>query len=109
MDHDPVAETAARGQRAQLCDEFIGPMLKEIQSSYMERMAEIAVTELSPKARSEKITALSIGLKVLKNIEGGLNAAIEAGKVAQQSILKADQIERMGKEDRRILDMIPRF
>lgn len=109
MDHDPVAETAARGQRASLCNEFIGPMLKEIEASYMERMAEIAATELNPKSRAEKITALSIGLKVLRNIEGGLNAAIEAGKMAQNSILKADQIERMGREDRRILDMIPRF
>lgn len=109
MDSDPVSETAARGQRAQLCDEFIGPMLKDIRESYMERMAEIAATELSPRARSEKITALAVGLKVLRNIEGGLNAVIEAGKVAQNSILKADQIERMGKEDRRIFDMIPRF
>jgi len=75
----------------------------------MDRMAEIAATELNPKARSEKITALSIALKVLGNVENGLNSAIEAGKVAQQSILKADKIERMGVSERRLLDIVPRF
>jgi hypothetical protein len=109
VDRDPLAEAAARGQRAQLCDEFIGPILKEVRGGYMDRMAEIAATELNPKARSEKITALSIALKVLGNVENGLNSAIEAGKVAQQSILKADKIERMGVSERRLLDIVPRF
>lgn len=109
MDRDPLAETAARGQRAELCDEFIGPMLREIRTSYMERMAEIASTELNPRKRSEKITALSIGLKVLGNIENGLKSAIQDGNVAQASILKAREIEKMGVHERRILDMIPRI
>ena len=109
MDRDPVQEAAARGQRASLCNEFIGPILKDTRSGYMERIAEIAATELNPKSRSEKITALSIALKVLGNVENGLNAAIEAGKVAEQSLIKADRIERMGREDRRLLDIVPRF
>lgn len=109
MDRDPVAEAAARGQRAELCNEFIGPILAEIKSGYLGRIAEVATTELSPKARSEKITALSIAMKVLANVENGLNAAIEAGNVAQQSIIKADRIERMGREERRLMDIVPRF
>lgn len=109
MDRDPLAETAARGQRAELCNEFVAPILKEVRDGYLSRIADIAATELNPKVRSEKITALSIAMKVLGNVENGLNNAIEAGRVAQQSILKADNIERMGREDRRLLDMIPRI
>jgi hypothetical protein len=107
MDRDPAAETAARGQRAELCNEFIGPILKDTREGYLARIAEIAATELNPKKRSEKITALSIALKVLGNLENGLNAAIESGKVAQQSIIKAREIERMGAHERRIFDIIP--
>lgn len=109
MDRDPLSEATARGQRAELCNEFIGPILAEIRQGYLGRIAEIATTELGPKARSEKITALSVALKVLNNVENGLNAAIEAGRVAEQSLLKADRIERMGREDRRLLDIVPRF
>ena len=109
MEHDPVAEAAARGQRASLCNEFIGPILKDVRQGYTERLIEIAATELNPKARSEKITALSIALKVLGNIENGLNGAIESGRVAENSLLKADKIERMGAHERHLLDIVPRF
>jgi len=109
MDRDPVAEAASRGQRAQLCDEFIGPILKDIREGYTSRIVEIAATELNKRAREEKITALAIAMKVLANVENGLSHAIEAGKVAQQSLLKADRIERMGAGERKLLDMIPRF
>jgi hypothetical protein len=107
MDRDHTAETAARGQRAQLCDEFIRPILEETKAGYLARIAEIASTELNPKARSEKITALSIALKVLKNLTNGLDAAIEAGRVAERSLIKSDEIERMGTERRRLLDIVP--
>lgn len=109
MEHDPVHDAAARGQRAALCNEFIGPILKDIRGGYLERIAEIAATELGPKTRAEKITALSIALKVLGNVENGLNAAIEAGRVAERSALKAHEIERMGAHERRLMDIVPRF
>lgn len=109
MEHDPVADAAARGHRAALCSEFIGPILKATREGYLERIAEIAATELGPKTRAEKITALSIALKVLGNLENGLNAAIEAGKVAQRSLLNTDKIERMASADRRLLDIVPRL
>lgn len=100
-------EAAARGQRASLCNEFIGPILEETRAGYMERMAEIAASELNPKVRAEKITALSIALKVLKNIDNGLNAAIEAGRLAEKNLIRSDEIERMGMERRRIFDIVP--
>jgi hypothetical protein len=107
MDHNPAAETAARGQRAALCNEFIRPILDETKDGYLARIAEIASTELSPKARAEKITALSIALKVLKNLANGLDAAIEAGRVAEKSLIRADEVERMGAERRRLFDIVP--
>src|SRR4051812_38652648 len=91
-------EAAARGQRAALCGEFITPILEETRQGYLSRIAEIAATELNPKSRAEKITALSIALKVLKNLTNGLESAIEAGRVAERSLIKSDEIERMGAE-----------
>ena len=100
-------DTAARGQRAALCDEFIGPILKDVREGYLRRITEIAAGETNPKARAEKITSLSIALKVLGNIENGLANAVEAGKLAQRSILKADSIEKMGREQKRIFGLVP--
>lgn len=109
MERDPLQEAAARGHRAALCNEFIGPILTETRDGYTARLIEIASTELNPKTRAEKITALSIAMKVLANVENGLNSAIEAGRVAQQSLIKADKIERMGASERRLMDIVPRF
>jgi hypothetical protein len=99
-------QTAARGQRAALCGEFITPILADTRAAYMERMAEIASTELNPHKRAEKITALSIALKVLRNIDNGLNAAIEAGRVAERNLIRSDEIERMAPGQRRLLDIV---
>lgn len=101
------AQTAARGQRAALCGEFITPMLDETRNGYLSRIAEIAATELNPKARTEKITALSIALKVLNNLSNGLQSAIDAGELAEKNLIRSDEIERLGKERRRILDLVP--
>ena len=107
MDRDPAHEAAARGQRAALCGEFISPILEETRSGYLSRMAEIAATELNPKVRAEKITALSIALKVLTNLTNGLQSAIEAGELAQKNLIRSDEIERMGAEKRRLFDIVP--
>lgn len=108
MDRDPNHETAARGQRAALCNEFIRPILDECRDGYLSRMAEIASTELNAKVRAEKITALSIAMKVLRNLTNGLDAAIEAGRVAEKSIIRSDEVERMGEERRRLFDIVGR-
>lgn len=100
------AETAARGHRATMCNEFLGPILKETRDGYLARIAELAVNELDPKTRAEKITALSVAMKVLGNVENGLTAAIEAGKVADKSILRATEVEKLGPSRRRLLDLV---
>ena len=105
--NDPTAQAAARGQRAALCNEFIRPILDETKQGYLTRIAEIAATELNPKVRAEKITALSIAMKVLGNLTNGLDSAIEAGRVAEKSLIRSDEIERMGREQRRIFDLVP--
>src|SRR4051812_24617103 len=103
---DADGKAAARGQRAALCGEFITPILDDTRNGYLARIAEIAATELNPKVRTEKITALSIALKVLGNLTNGLNSAIEAGRVAERSLIKSDEIERLGREQRRIFDIV---
>lgn len=100
-------EVAARGQRAALCNEFIGPMLAETRGAYLERIAEIAATDLDPKSRADKITALSVALRVLKSLEAGINSAMEAGRVAEGRLVRADEIERMSRDRRRIFDLVP--
>lgn len=101
------AQTAARGQRAQLCAEFIKPPLDEMRDAYLQRIADIAATELNPKVRSEKITALSVALKVLGNLTNNLKSAIEAGELAEKNLIRSDEIERLGREQRRIFDLVP--
>jgi hypothetical protein len=68
-----------RGQRAALCGEFITPILDETRNGYLSRIAEIAATELNPKVRTEKITALSIALKVLGNLTNGCSPQSKRG------------------------------
>lgn len=101
-----LRETAAKGQRAELCNEFIGPILSDTRQGYLDRIAEIAATELNPRKRTEKITALSIALKVLSNISNGLDAVIQAGEIADNQLAKAKDIEALGREPRRLLDIV---
>src|ERR1044072_3403112 len=107
MDRDPAAETAARGQRAALCAEFVTPFLNEMREDYLGKIVSIAAAELDPKKRTDAITKLSIALKVRDHIANGLSAAIEAGKVAERSLLKSDEIERLSVDRRRLLDIVP--
>jgi hypothetical protein len=100
-------ETAARGQRAAQAWEVVGPILEQTRAEYVQRMADIAATELNPKARCEKVTALAVALKVTANVTNGLKAAIEAGRVAERNLISADEVARMGREQRRIFDLVP--
>jgi len=99
--------TAARGQRAALCEEFIGPILKETRDGYLARIAEIAATELDSKVRADKIAALAIALKVLGNVTNGLNSAIEAGRLAERNVMQAHEIERMSPSRRHLFGLVP--
>jgi hypothetical protein len=101
-------ELAARGQRADMCyNEFIGPQLKDFRAQYTDRMTEIAVSELDPKKRAEKITALATAIRILDNIDTGIRCMVEDGKAAQASLLRVDKIERMSAPRRRLFEFAP--
>ena len=100
-------EASARGQRAQQASEFIGPILDDIRASYMVRIADIAVKELNPAKRTEAITALSIALRILNNVDTGLAAIIRDGQMAENNILKVETVEKMGAHKRRLFDIAP--
>jgi hypothetical protein len=102
------AEARARGERAQtLRDEFLAPILGEIRDSYAQRIVEVATKELDPKRRTEAVTSLSVAIRVLDNIESGLNAFIHDGEVAAKSQLRAERIEKMPHGQRRLLSIAP--
>lgn len=101
-------ERKARGQRAaQYNDEFLRPILAENRAAYQQRIVEVATTELGPKTRAEKLTALSIAIKVLNNLESGIVAIIEDGKLADRELLSSERVENMSRADRRLLDIAP--
>ena len=98
--------TATKGHRARMCEEFIGPMLDEMRTAYLARIADIATTELDPKARTDKLTSLSIALRVVGNLEAGLSAAIAAGRIAEGNISRAREVEKLSRDGRRLLDIV---
>lgn len=100
-------EAAARGQRATQAKEFIDPILSDIRGQYMERIAQIASTELDPRKRTDAITALSTGLRIVNAMREGIDTAIQDGVMAEKSILKVENIERMSPSKRRLFDIAP--
>ena len=100
-------EAAARGQRASLAGEFIGPVLADHRNAYLARIAEIATTELDANNRADKLTALSLALKMVSAIETGIATAVQDGEMAQSKILQAESIEKMSVHKRRLLNIAP--
>lgn len=102
------SELAARGQRADQCyNEFVGPAIREQRKAYAERIADIAVKELDPKARAEKLTSLATAIKILDNIDTAIRCLIEDGKMAQAATIRIDEIERMTAPRRRLFEFTP--
>lgn len=101
-------ERKARGERAKTYrDEFLAPILSGHKAEYLDRIATVATTELNPRKRSEKIAALSTALRILDNIAKGLDAAVMDGAIAEAALLKAEKVERMGRDERRLLNIVP--
>lgn len=100
-------EKIARGERAYYSKEFLGPICDDLRAGYAKRMVEVASRELNPKKRTEAITGLSIATRILDQIESGLDAYINDGEVTRRDKVQAESIEKMGREQRRFLDMVP--
>lgn len=102
------AERINRAQRAKAAwDEFFAPMIGEMKSAYQERMLDVANTELNRDKRADKITALSNALKIVGNLESGMQSIIMDGEMAHREVLRADRVESMTKPQRRLLNAIP--
>lgn len=101
-------ERIARAERAQRAyDEFLQPIFDEISETYAARLVEIASTELDSRKRADKVTALSFGLRIKGELEQGIKAVIEDGPIAEQDKLRANKLERMTPEQRRIFGLVP--
>lgn len=92
---------AARAQGA--WDEFIAPMIDNLREEYTNRVAEVAATELHPANRADKITTLSVALRVLATLESGMKEAIRDGDLARKDKIRADNVERMSDAQQRLL------
>jgi hypothetical protein len=101
-------ERIARAERAKTAwFEFVHPALHEIRNAYGDRLVEIASTELSRDKRTDRITALSTALRILEQVENGLQAAIMDGEVAANNVLRAEKMERMTAPERRLFGLVP--
>lgn len=93
-----------RGRRAALAfDEFVKPELDHVRAFYRDRIVEVAAKEFHPGERADKLTSLSIALKVVESIETGLRVAIIEGEKAQGELLKVETIAGMSNARRRAL------
>lgn len=78
-------------------------MISALRTEYTDRLTEVASTELHPGQRSDKITTLSVALKVLGTLEAGMLEAIRDGDVAKANKLRADSIADLSDARQRLL------
>jgi hypothetical protein len=95
--------SADRAQRA--WDEFFEPMIEAMLGEYQARMVEVANTELNPRKRADKITALSNAIRIAQNLKGGMLETIRDGELAQAEQLRVEKIEKMTAPKRRLLNI----
>jgi hypothetical protein len=99
-----VAERIARAQRAQSAlDEFLTPMFAELQNEYTTRLREVAATELHPANRADKITTLSVALRVVDTLNAGMAEVVMDGELARRDKLKSERIENLSDARQRLL------
>lgn len=104
-----VEERIARAHRAQAAlDEFFRPIIDECRTAYAKRLVEVASSELNSAKRADKVTALSFGLRILDEIENGFKAILLDGEIAGQDRIRAEKLEYMTPEQRRIFGLVPR-
>lgn len=98
------SDRIARAQRAQSAmDEFVAPMLDEMETEYAARIVEVATTDLFFWTRASKLTRLSDALRMVRSIRGGMAAIITDGGIALSDKLRAERIKQMSEPSRRLL------
>jgi hypothetical protein len=102
------SDRIARATRAQAAyDEFVHPILTECRTTYGDRIVEIASTELSREKRTDKLTALSLALRILEQVESGIQSAIMDGEVAANNVLRVEKMDSMTAPQRRLFGLVP--
>jgi hypothetical protein len=102
-----MSERIARAQRAQAAlDEFLTPMFENLRKEYTGRISEVAIAELHPGTRADKLTTLSVALRVVDTLQSGMAEIIRAGDLAQRDKLKAEKIEQMSDAQQRLLKVV---
>jgi hypothetical protein len=98
------AERIARAHRAQAAlDEFLTPMFDDLREEYRNRIAEVATTELHPGTRADKITTLSVALRVVDTLKSGMAEIVRDGELARRDRLRADDVAKMSDAQQRLL------
>lgn len=102
-----MTDRIARATRAQAAwDEFIAPMLGEMDAAYTARIVEVANTELLFWRRTGKLTALSNGLRIVEQLRNGMLAIIKDGELARNEKARAEKIRQMTAPQRRLLNIV---
>lgn len=94
-------ERRARSHRANsLMDEFLSPIVEELHAEYLSAVTQLAANE--PWA-VEKITKLSVALRVVSKVEQQIRAIVQDGEHAAGRISRAQEIAKMPAARRRWL------
>lgn len=99
-------ERYADAQAAKLAmDRFVGPALTIIEQEYAERMLQVAGMTLTRDETEWSLLKLATAIKVVRAVRGQIEVIAEGGKVAEQQIDRAKQIENIRPDKRRILGL----
>lgn len=102
------AQRVARGTRAKhALDEFVTPEFAYARQIYLNRMAEVAATELHPTLRADKITTLSLAVRVLDEVERGVAAVMHEGEHVRAEMIRAEKLESLTDAQQRLLKIAP--
>lgn len=103
-------ETVERGERAKRAlEEFITPEFAHARQTYMRRMVEVAAQELHPGTRADKITTLSMAVRVLDEIENSIAMVCREGEHAREQMIRAERIENLTDAQQRLLRIAPQL
>jgi hypothetical protein len=102
-----MSERMARAHRAKAAlDEFLTPMFDNLRKEYAGRMSEVAIGELHPGTRADKLTTLAVALRVVDTLQSGMAEIIRDGDLAQREKLRAEKIEQKSDAQQRLLKIV---
>ena len=97
-------QRAARGTRAEKAiEEFIAPEFDHARTIYLNRIAHVGATELHPTIRADKITALSLAIRVLDEVQNGITTIMRDGEHVREQMIRAEKIEHLTDSQQRLI------